>query len=481
MRKCPNKSAKLKKSVCIAILGCILSTGASFTLSCDAAYAAEKVKDNQIKKEVKAETDAPTFLERVNRILEEARQEAQQKSKPVKSFERSEAPVSPRQEQKNIATFTPQNTYSFDWQGTPLSQTLYSISKISGKRVVINGKLSGTVYTSLHDVTYEQALNYLAKAFNFNWMLDDNGDAILISTSDLMMQDRVYEVRYADKEKVREEIKSLGIDEKNIYVNNEYGSVSVTATPYQLAQVERRIASIDKPVSQCLIVAQLIQVSHGKDLNLGMKYSLPTYLHSGDGGKDSMSGKFIDKLTFSSSMEANKAMSKGKVVARPMTMSLNGQEASIYMGDSVPVLTSTSTTASTSVTVEYKDIGTLLKVTPIINQKDSDISLKIETEISNISKWITQGSISAPQISSRRAMTSVHLKSGQSFVIGGLMNTNELDNLSGIPGLMNLPILGNLFKYHTTSKSYTEVFIMVTPYIVTDDIDPAKILREVKS
>ena len=57
------------------------------------------------------------------------------------------------------------------------------------------------------------------------------------------------------------------------------------------------------------------------------------------------------------------------------------------------------------------------------------------------------------------------------------MSTNELDNLSGIPGLMDLPILGNLFKYHSYSKDYTEVFIMVTPYIVTDDIDPKVILK----
>jgi len=121
--------------------------------------------------------------------------------------------------------------FSFDWQNTPLPQTLYAISKVSGKQIVINGKLDGTVYTSLHGVTYAQALDYLANIFNFNWMPGDDG-TILISTSDLMKQSKVFHVDYADKNKFKEEIKALGIDDKSIYVNDDYGTISVTATPY---------------------------------------------------------------------------------------------------------------------------------------------------------------------------------------------------------------------------------------------------------
>ena len=372
-----------------------------------------------------------------------------------------------------------EQTYNFDWQGTPLNETLYAIGKIAGKRVVINGQISGTVYTSLQDVTYNQALDYLAKTFNFNWMLDEDGNAILISTSNLMLQTSRFDVYHADKSKIKDELKSFGIDEKSIYVNDEYGYISVTGTPYQLSMAAKRINEMDQPVSQVLIVTQLVEVSHGKDLNLGLQYSLPTYSHTGGSttGTDTLHGNWLEKLTFSASSEASQALSKGKVIARPMIMAKNGQEATIYMGDRVPVLTTTSTSSSTEVTVDYKDIGTSLKVKPFIDEKSGEISMNIDTEISNIAKWIKQGDVSAPQISSRKASTSAHLKSGQSFVIGGLMSTNELDNLSGIPGLMDLPILGNLFKYHSYSKDYTEVFIMVTPYIVTDDIDPKVILK----
>jgi len=375
-------------------------------------------------------------------------------------------------------------TFSFDWQNTPLPQTLYAISKVSGKQIVINGKLDGTVYTSLHGVTYSQALDYLANIFNFNWMPGDDG-TILISTSDLMKQSKVFHIDYADKTKVKEEIKALGVDDKSIYVNDDYGTISVTGTPYQLAAVQRKLTAIDHPVQQCLIIAQLISVSHGSSLNLGMQYTLPTYSHTADSSGSSSSsastngyGRFIDKLSFSMSSEASKAMSHGKVISRPMILVKNGQQADVYFGDSVPVLTSTTTTASTNITVEYKDIGTKLQVTPSI-LRGGEVNMDIHAEISNISKWTTQGSVSAPQISSRKANTVAHIRSGESMVIGGLMSVSDIDNLSGIPGLMDLPILGNLFKYHSKSKEYTEIFIMITPYIVTEGLDPQALLRKV--
>ena len=374
----------------------------------------------------------------------------------------------------------PSGLYDFDWQGTPIAQSLYAVAKIAGKDVVVNGELKGNVFISLHGKTCEQAMDYLARSFNFNWMTDEN--AIIVSTSELMRQSATFSVHHvADMDKLTEEIKALGFDSERVYANTESRTISVTGTPYLIEQAKRRLNVIDKPVSQCLIVAQLIEISHGKNVNLGFQYSLPTYSHAGTTtGKttdDSFRGNWLEKLTFSASATASKELSKGKVISRPMIMVLNGQEGSVNFGDQVPVMTSTSTTASTEITVDYKDVGTKLAITPAIDEASGEITMKINAEVSNISKWVTTGRTSAPQIATRRATTSAHLRSGQSFVIGGLMSVAELDNLSGIPGLMDLPILGALFRYHSKSKSYAEIYIMLTPYIVTDDIDPSALLR----
>lgn len=369
--------------------------------------------------------------------------------------------------------------YNFDWRGTPLAQSLYGVAKIAQKGVVVNGDIKGNVYMSLHQVTCDQALDYLSRAFGINWMADDNN--IIVTTGDQMMQSKVFSVKYANKDLLSKEFQSIGIDASKIYANPETGTISVTGTPYQLTEVQQRLDALDHPVAQCLLLAQLIEIDHGKDLDLGLTYTLPTYSHTASTSgstTDTLHGNWIEKLTFAANSTANKSLSKGKVIARPMVMSLNGQKGVVDFGDRVPVLTRSDTGSYNTLTVTYEDVGTKLEMTPIINEASGDITLTVSTEVSNITGWVSSGDTKAPQMATRKAMTSAHVKSGQSFVIGGLMSAKDLDNLSGIPGLMDLPILGKLFSYHSHSKDYAEVYIMITPFIVTDDLDPQDLYRE---
>ncbi len=385
--------------------------------------------------------------------------------------EKSPPPVQLREEYPET-----DKLFSFDWRGTPLSQSIYGIAKISGLGVVINAEIGGTVYTSLHDVNCYAALDYLGRAFNFNWMIEDGN--IIITKDDKMKQSQTFEVKYANKEKLVAEFKSLGLEETNIYANPESGTISVTGTSWELNQVRKRLREIDKPVSQCLLLAQLIEVSHGKDKNLGMSYSLPTYTHDAD---SDYSGKLSHKLPFSISVSANREIADGKVIARPMVLMLNGEKGTVNFGDSVPILGETTTSSSTTVTVEYRDVGTNLGVTPVINKELEEITLNVEVEVSNITSWRTSGNTTAPQISTRKATTSAHLKNGESLIIGGLMSEREIKSLSGIPGLMNLPILGELFRARSTSHTYAEVYVMLTPYIVSEGINPQQIMAELKA
>ena len=370
--------------------------------------------------------------------------------------------------------------YSFNWQGTPIAQSLYALGSIAHKGIVVNGAINDKVYAKLDKVTVDEALDYLARAFNLNWMVEGNN--IIITVNDKMLQSAVMEVEYADKDKMKQEFMSLGIDDKNIYVNSESGTISITGTPYQISEAKKRVKLIDKPVLQCLLAAQLIEITHGKNLNLGLTYQLPTYTHTGDENatSESLHGPWLPKLTFGATLQAERALSKGKVISRPIVLSRNGEPAKVKFGDQVPIMSTTSTATSTNVSVDYKDVGTNLEVTPVINAKSGDISLKISAEVSNIVQYVTQGSTRAPQIATRQINTVAHVKNGQSLVIGGLMSVTDLDNLSGIPGLMNLPILGELFKFHNRSKSYAEVYIMLTPFIMDDGIDAREVARKVE-
>lgn len=533
---------KLRKQVCLGLAALALASTSVMLMGTESVYAASARQQDmtieQVENELANNPDNPvSFTQRIQNILDEYDEErAARRHSAMTRFsslsdstdvktdtvadsdkESSLKPVPAEVEVKpaaqDVQTPAPavpkppapapqlkEGRYNFDWQGTPIAQSLYAVAKIAKKDVVVNGDISGKVFISLHNVTCNQAMDYLSNSFNFNWMVD--GNAIIVSTEDMMLQSQVFKIHHAvDMDKLKEELKTLGIDDSRIYANMESRSVSVSGTPYQLRQAKLRLDTIDKPVSQCLVVAQLIEVSHGKSLNLGLSYSLPTYSHTGEsstssssggsssdddsssgssGSSSSLKGPWLDKLTFSASSQAHRELSKGKVISRPMIMMMNGQEGMVNFGEQVPVLSATTTASSTDVTVTYNNVGTKLTITPSIDEENGEIAMKISAEVSNISQWRTSGSTTAPQISTRQATTSAHLHSGQSFVIGGLMNESELDNLSGIPGLMNLPILGNLFRLHTKSKSYAEVYIMITPYIVSDEIDPKEIMRKVE-
>ena len=495
---------ELQKEVAQAQADLGQKNSASSASSSNRSSSTTTSSSNAKKTDGTATEEGPSdFLTRVHQILDSYGKQDVQEEKSSGSSAGTAAPSTTTTTSAGTSASTPaakpaatppaqnERKFSFDWRGTPLQQTLYTVAKVSGKGIIINGSLSGAVFGSLHNATFSQVLNYLSSTFNFNWMLD--GDNLIVGTDSTMMQSAVLPVSFANKAKVVEEFKSLGI--ANAYANSETGTISITGTPYQIAEAKKRLSIIDHPVSQCLLVAQLIEIDHGRDLNLGFQYSLPTYSHeaetssgSSSGGSDggsssssSLKGPWLDKLTFSASVEASRALSKGKVIAGPMVMSLNGEAGKVVFGDQVPILSQTSTTTATNVTVEYKDVGTTLTVTPIINEASDDITLKVSTEVSNIVSWMTSGQTRAPQIATRQATTSAHLRSGQSLVIGGLMSSKDLDNLNGIPGLMNLPILGNLFRYHSRSRSYAEVYVMITPYIVSDKVDPRQLMREVKS
>ena len=369
--------------------------------------------------------------------------------------------------------------YNFDWQGAPLASVFYLLGKISGSNILVvdSDDLNDVkVYATLKNVTLDEVVSYLTATYNLNWS-NSNGTYRISKDEDTMLSSERFNVRYADKEKLINELKGLGIDEANIVANDQYSTITVTGNSYELTQAGRLIKSIDKPVSQCLIVAQLIETSHTKDLDVGFNYTMPSYMHNVD---DPISHQnWGTKLTLGVTSQLNEAIFKGKVMSRPVILTENGHEAKLFMGDSVPIPQQNTADGSTNITFDYQDIGSTLNIKPTIDKASGIVSLDIDTQIKNITKYIEQGGMQAPQIASREANTIAHLKSGQTFVIGGLMSKEDFDTISGIPLLRKLPLLGKLFEYHTKNKSNTEVFITITPYIINDDI-PENLLPQIK-
>ena len=155
-----------------------------------------------------------------------------------------------------------------------------------------------------------------------------------------------------------------------------------------------------------------------------------------------------------------------RTLAEPTLTAISGESASFLAGGEFPVPTGfDSTTHELSVT--FKQFGVALSFTPVV-LSDGRISLHVKTEDSELSNEgaVSLGAISIPSLKVRRAETTMELPSGGAMVMGGLIQDDVRQSISGLPGLKNLPILGPLFRSRDYQRNETELVIIVTPYLV---------------
>jgi len=155
-------------------------------------------------------------------------------------------------------------------------------------------------------------------------------------------------------------------------------------------------------------------------------------------------------------------------LAEPNLTAISGETASFLAGGEYPIpVAQSGSSGSNTITVQYKDFGVGLNFTPTVMANDR-INLKVRPEVSELDSTnsITTSGITIPGLSVRRVETTVELGSGQSFVIGGLLQNNVSDIISKFPGLGSLPILGKLFSSTDYQNKKSELIVIVTPYLV---------------
>lgn len=176
-----------------------------------------------------------------------------------------------------------------------------------------------------------------------------------------------------------------------------------------------------------------------------------------------------------------------RTLAEPTLTAISGEAASFLAGGEFPVPVAAD---NGEVTIEFKPFGVGLAFTPVV-MSEGRISLRVQTEVSQLT---SEGAIpisigvnttaTIPGLEVRRADTTVELPSGGSIVLAGLISEDTRQNLDGVPGIMNLPVLGALFKSRDFVSSETELMVIATPYLVrpvsreqlalpTDGVQPA--------
>lgn len=211
------------------------------------------------------------------------------------------------------------------------------------------------------------------------------------------------------------------------------------------------------------------EIANGTAATASAAATLPTdLLTTGSGFTYSILNSLGDLAGVLNAIADNNDLS---ILSSPQVMVLNNETATVNVGESVPIVTSqTGDIASASnlnQTIQYKDVGVILKVTPKINY-DGIIILNIDQQVSSAGATSEKG-LQSPRISNRQLNTKLAVRDGQTIFMGGLISNNVSYSDSGVPFLKDIPLLGWLFKYQSEKKDKKELLVMITPYVIESE------------
>jgi len=182
--------------------------------------------------------------------------------------------------------------------------------------------------------------------------------------------------------------------------------------------------------------------------------------------------------SFSATVQAFERQGVAHTLAEPTVTAVSGETAKFLAGGTVPIVSGESCTGNVCTpTLVQQPYGVTLNFTPVV-LSEGRIQLRIATEVTDIdySIQITYAGISVPGFRTRSNTTTVELPSGGSIASAGLISTQTQQIVNGLPALMNLPVLGALFRSRDYQRNETELLIVVTPYIV-HAVDPNQVVR----
>jgi general secretion pathway protein D len=264
-------------------------------------------------------------------------------------------------------------------------------------------------------------------------------------------------------------------------------SLLVRATQDDFDVLRQAVDQLDIRPLQVLVEVLIIEARKDRQFQFGVGLQVPPV--SVDGG--TVEGELplaalgdlvvtvlgLGRYEINAIITAARRRGDVRIVSRPVVLASNNTEARLLVGSQRPfvqVSRSLATeTPNRDQVVQYKDVGTKLTVRPTVNE-DGYVSLMLRQEISQATEEVQ---FDAPVISTRETTTQVLVGDGQTLVIGGITDRQQVHTRSGVPILVDIPLIGGIFGSTATRTVETELFLFITPTILRDDADALRITR----
>jgi len=390
------------------------------------------------------------------------------------------------------------------------------LAEVSGKNFVLGDDVTGNISLKLVNVPWDQALDIILdtkdldsretgsvltikKKGKFGTQESADADAKRVAEKNLPLQPaKVFSVNYSKLSDVAAQFEKLSSGDKGaklridatVTPDERTNKIIVVDTLDRLAQMQKLLSEVDIPERQVMIEARIIEATstftRSLGVNWGMHYrdgsaslmginqmdtgfggianAAPTSGASGSpGGAMGISfGTLASNISLD--LRLNAAASAGliKIISTPKVATINNEEAKITQGQNIPYQGMCTAGGTTYACTQFVMAALSLVVKPHINANGT-VGLKITA--SNNSPGYVSGT-GAPPINTKEAKTEMLLRDGETTVIGGIFKEESTDSDEGVPYLMDIPLLGKLFRSNSNSKTKTELLIFITPRVL---------------
>jgi general secretion pathway protein D len=282
-----------------------------------------------------------------------------------------------------------------------------------------------------------------------------------------------------------------------ITADTSNNSLLIYANQENYKAIERTLVQIDRLPLQVAIDATIAEVT----LNNSLSYGVQWFIKSQDVGyKDDRGSTWLGEAAkrvipgFNLLLgpekdprfilDALRTLTDVKVLSTPSVVVVDNQFATLLVGDQVPITTRTAVGVDTVnaplvSNIEYRNTGVILKVAPRINA-NGNILLEIEQEISNVANTASSNSLT-PTVSQRKIKSTIAVGTGQTVLLGGLIQERRNRGRSGIPLLESLQGIGDLFAHNDANVQRTELVIFIRPQIIRNGVDAQNVAEELRA
>jgi type IV pilus assembly protein PilQ len=395
---------------------------------------------------------------------------------------------------------------SLDVQGAEIRTVLRSLSEFSGRNIVVGKDVKGQVSIQLRDVPWRDALTAVLRTHGLEYV--EEGSILRVDTAEKLLSEtlaretnearrdevapmstRVVHVNYAQSDEIRTAVQSVLSKRGAVEVDKRTNALIITDITAKLDAAEAMAKALDTTAPQIEIMAKLVDIDLSALKSLGIKWGVsdldidylgnpdqydPTTLEPPQIGVDAASADAVGTLsgvlrrpwgTLEMELDALENKRQATIISNPRITTVDNRMATILVGQKIPLIV--QDVAGNAVS-QLQTIGIKMTVTPHLT-RDKRIQMDLRPEISDLSTQSTvQGGVI---INTSEADTRVLVEDGQTAVIGGLIRTNEGEVRTGVPVLMDIPILGGLFRNTSKVKQQRELVIFVRPKLVENFAD----------